>query len=247
MQGDITQLNVCSRTVLRRSEETGDEYQSLISRCQRGFVMLAADEARAAIDTADTIARLAIEAGARTGSFNLRATAMWLKLHALWYIGDADAAWNLLREYLPEFARAGYSNIQPWATALPLFEGTAAVAMAQTRTGSRSRFLKVVDRCIKVLRGLPAPFASSTSILLAAGRAQLTNGQACNLYASAADAYEAQQLRGYAAAARARQAQLLVGPERNEVEQRSLKWFREQEILQPQRWTRMYAPVEPDG
>jgi hypothetical protein len=243
IMGEIAQLDLRSRAALRRATETGNAFQSATLRCARGFVWLAGDDPATAMLDADTIAHIWIRTGPSTATFFLTASAIWIKVHALLYLGDGAAALRLLREYWPRFVRAGYRDLEPWTTVLRVFQGTAALAAAQAMPGRHA--LRSVDGCIAALGRMRRPFASASQRLLAAGRAQL-NGRsslALELYTAAADAYEAQGLSAYAWAARMRQAELLSGPDRDAIEQRALAWFRAQSIARPEHWIRMYAPI----
>jgi hypothetical protein len=240
VRGDLVELDTMSRASLRRAYDTGSEFHIEVTRCHRGFVSLAKGDFAGVIAEVDDV----LATWSPYQQLQMVMVAAWVKLCALLYRDDADAAWRHVQQYWPLAARHGYAKTQPWKAALPYLEGTAALACAQ-RWPARRRYVRSVERCLKLLEAQRLSWARSASSLLQAGLAHL-RGQRVRaelLYRSAAEGFEAQTLPSFAMAARQRQSALLAGGPAEQLRARTRSWYDANGIVDPERWTSIYAPI----
>lgn len=244
IRGDLIGLARLAPQAMQRAQEVGNAFQAAGLRSQGSFLHIGRGQAeRVIVELGDVIA-----ACKSSDSSQALITALWPMLHALLYIGDPCAALALWRAHYPRLKRAGFPHNAPWTSGFPTFYGTLALASA--RGPRRERYLCIVEAMVRRLQARGA-FGRAIADLLGAGlaRARADLPLAIQLYAAAVVAFDAQVLSTYAAVARMRQAELCEGERASELRLHAQRYFTEQGIVDPARWTRAFAPIadEPDA
>ena len=163
--------------------------------------------------------------------------AVWGECHRLLHQGDSSAAYALMRDEAPRFARSGLAHTQTWATSLGVLWGSVELANARA---PNDRHVRAAERHAVRLERRSLPVAQACALLLRAGLAKRA-GQttlAVQAYQRAKRGFVALGMLGYAAAAAQHEAQLGHEP----PDQNALRWFTDQSVAAPSSWVRMYAP-----
>jgi hypothetical protein len=215
-------------------------FQAELMDAHRGFALLARDDAAAAIEHSKQV----IEKWRGHDAFQIAATGVWAQLFAHLYAGESLRALRLVEEHWPTFRQRGYSRAQPFKCSLMLWE--SSVRLARVRDTGDHRQLAIVERHIERMRPQGVVLSEASWRLLEAGvaHARGESTRAVELYAAAAERFEALGMVNYLTASRMRQAELTADPVQSAVlRARAEAQLAEHSIVHPERYMAMYAPI----
>jgi tetratricopeptide (TPR) repeat protein len=238
-QGEIVELGKVLPVALRRTKDSGSQYQSACIRALANSLLLAKDHSDAAWSEIE-------ELSGAWPSTSLATITTWRGIATRLYRGEAAAAWDLMMSQWSGWSRTGYQRVQPWNVSLPLLKSTVALACMQEQ-GEQRHYLRRVTADIAWLKRQRGIGAEPSWALLEAGLLSLQGERvrSAERYARAADGFADLLLPCQAAMARMRQAELLEPTQAAPVRAKAQAWCEAQGIVRPERWIRMYAPVGP--
>ena len=234
MSGDLLELDALAAPLEAEARELGNRAVIVQVQSARAWAALAAGDP----SRMQAYAREARATWKAARLSTLYGLAIWGECHRMLYEGDPAGARQLLREEAPAFARSSLAHTQPWSTALTLLWASVELSCSTRAHDARWRaacaWLRRLDRERSAWAG-----AGSALLRAALARRSGQRGRATKLYEVARDGFTDAGMHGYAAAASYHLAKLNRRASQQAAE---VPWFRAQQIAEPTKWVRMYAP-----
>ena len=169
------------------------------------------------------------------------------QIHINRYVGNGSAALKRFRSRERAFSWSFLGRVQFLRIAVFVMGAFSALAVA-LQGNERAGLLRKVEFYASRLRHerIPYAFAFGEYVEAAVAFQRGNRSEAVKLLTNAIDAFEAVDMGLNAAAARRRLGQLIGGAEGQAHIDQADKWMTDQEIRNPMRMTRAYAPGFPD-
>ena len=241
--GEIREVSRVVPALLASARSSGNLYLAteLCTRCN--LVWLAADDPDdGERETVESIARWS-----QKGFHRQHYSALLARVQTALYRGDAEAAWRLLDEQEPMLRRSLLTRVQAFRIESLYLRARCALAMAATHERS-GRFLSVARSRARRIAREQMPWSDPIALLISAGVAYLegNTGLALQYLHDAAARFERADMKLYLGLTKLRIGTLQQDERGREIRREASAWMAAQNIKNPTRMARVYAPGFPD-
>jgi hypothetical protein len=239
--GRIRELAERLPALIDDANERGDHFGEIVLRLQcRWFVRLADDDVEGAKKDLAMI-------GETWNKDAFVVQHVWCILNrteVALYEGDPAGATAILEGARTDLERSMFLRIEAFRVRFANATGRAALAVAAKADGAaRAEHLGRAKRCVAALRRERWALTRGYRVLLEAGIAALSGGDAASGYRGAIAELDARHLGLHAAAARLRLGELIGGAEGEALVKRANEEMSAEWVRDPEKMSRLFAPA----
>ena len=238
--GRFNELVAFVRTHVRQALDRGDLFAATYARMHTWFSPIAADDpARASAEMRDAIGRWS------QGGFHImHFWALYGETQYELYAGNAAAAEARITAAWSALERSNILRVQFHRAFMVLLRGSTAVAAARARRSDEKRMLQAAERDARRLDAEGMHYTKPAAALLRAGifAAGGRSSDALAQLDAAIAGFDGADMALHAACARRRRGELIGGDEGSALIAAADAYMTGQNIKNPARWTRIYAP-----